>query len=225
MENIKGILAKNLVKLRKAANMTQSELAEKLNYSDKAVSKWERGESAPDIEILYMISKLFNVTIDQLITDENVNLKPIKSIKMRRRFIISLISALLVWLIATIVYVFLVWHNPDNNRSWLVFIYAIPISSIVVLVFNSIWGNRMVNCLIVSILMWTIILSIFLTVPRFSNSFLIFLIAIPVQIIILFWFVLMVLRDKEIKINELLKGRKNKKKRIINEINEEEENE
>lgn len=225
MENIKGILAKNLVKLRKAANMTQSELAEKLNYSDKAVSKWERGESAPDIEILYMISKLFNVTIDQLITDEDVNLKPIKSIKMRRRFIISLISALLVWLIATIVYVFLVWHNPDNNRSWLVFIYAIPISSIVVLVFNSIWGNKMVNCLIVSILMWTIILSIFLTVPRFSNSFLIFLIAIPVQIIILFWFVLMVLRDKEIKINELLKGRKNKKKRIINEINDEEENE
>ncbi len=225
MENIKGILAKNLVKLRKAANMTQSELAEKLNYSDKAISKWERGESAPDIEILYTISKLFNVTIDQLITDENVNLKPIKSIKMRRRFVISLISALLVWLIATIVYVFLVWHNPDNNRSWLVFIYAIPISSIVVLVFNSIWGNKMVNCLIVSILMWTIILSIFLTVPRFSNSFLIFLIAIPVQIIILFWFVLMVLREKEIKINELLKGRKNKKKRVNNEINEEEENE
>lgn len=211
MENVKGILAKNLVKLRKASNMTQSELAEKLNYSDKAISKWERGESAPDIEILYMISKIFNVTIDDLVTDENVSLKPVKSIKMRKRFIISLISALLVWLIATIVYVFLVWHNPENNKSWLVFIYAIPISSIVVLVFNSIWGSKMVNCLIVSILMWTIILSIFLTVPRFSNSFLIFLIAIPVQVIILFWFVLILLKEKEIKINELLKGRKMKK--------------
>lgn len=209
MENLKNILAKNLVKLRKASNMTQSELAEKLSYSDKAVSKWERGESLPDIEILYEISKLYNVTIDELLSEE-VKINHTKKLKTKMRFIISLISSLLVWLIATIVFVFLVWLNPDKERQWLVFIYAIPVSSIVVLVFNSIWGNKMLNCLIVSVLMWTIILSIFLTVPKFDNSYLIFFIAIPVQIIILCWFGLLVLKEKEIKLNELLKIKKKK---------------
>lgn len=209
MENLKNILAQNLVKLRKASNMTQSELAEKLSYSDKAVSKWERGESLPDIEILYEISKLYNVTIDELLSEE-VKINHTKKLKTKMRFIISLISSLLVWLIATIVFVFLVWLNPDKERQWLVFIYAIPISSIVVLVFNSIWGNKMLNCLIVSVLMWTIILSIFLTVPKFDNSYLIFFIAIPVQIIILCWFGLLVLKEKEIKLNELLKIKKKK---------------
>lgn len=209
MENLKNILAQNLVKLRKASNMTQSELAEKLSYSDKAVSKWERGESLPDIEILYEISKLYNVTIDELLSEE-VKINHTKKLKTKMRFIISLISSLLVWLIATIVFVFLVWLNPDKERQWLVFIYAIPGSSIVVLVFNSIWGNKMLNCLIVSVLMWTIILSIFLTVPKFDNSYLIFFIAIPVQIIILCWFGLLVLKEKEIKLNELLKIKKKK---------------
>lgn len=209
MENLKNILAKNLVKLRKASNITQSELAEKLSYSDKAVSKWERGESLPDIEILYEISKLYNVTIDELLSEE-VKINHTKKLKTKMRFIISLISSLLVWLIATIVFVFLVWLNPDKERQWLVFIYAIPVSSIVVLVFNSIWGNKMLNCLIVSVLMWTIILSIFLTVPKFDNSYLIFFIAIPVQIIILCWFGLLVLKEKEIKLNELLKIKKKK---------------
>ena len=130
MENLKNILAQNLVKLRKASNMTQSELAEKLSYSDKAVSKWERGESLPDIEILYEISKLYNVTIDELLSEE-VKINHTKKLKTKMRFIISLISSLLVWLIATIVFVFLVWLNPDKERQWLVFIYAIPVSSIV----------------------------------------------------------------------------------------------
>lgn len=58
--------------------------------------------------------------------------------------------------------------------------------------------------------MWTIILSIFLTVPKFDNSYLIFFIAIPVQIIILCWFGLLVLKEKEIKLNELLKIKKKK---------------
>lgn len=147
--------------------------------------------------------------IDELLSEE-VKINHTKKLKTKMRFIISLISSLLVWLIATIVFVFLVWLNPDKERQWLVFIYAIPVSSIVVLVFNSIWGNKMLNCLIVSVLMWTIILSIFLTVPKFDNSYLIFFIAIPVQIIILCWFGLLVLKEKEIKLNELLKIKKKK---------------
>ena len=48
MEDIKND-AKNITELRILNNMTQMELAEKLNYSDKTISKWERAESSPDI--------------------------------------------------------------------------------------------------------------------------------------------------------------------------------
>ena len=61
MQDIKPIIAKNITILRQNAKMTQSELAEKLNYSDKAISKWERGESIPDITVLKALADLFGV--------------------------------------------------------------------------------------------------------------------------------------------------------------------
>lgn len=54
--------------LRKKADMTQNEVADKLNLSRQAISKYERGESFPDISVLVMIAELYNVTLDQLIS-------------------------------------------------------------------------------------------------------------------------------------------------------------
>ena len=68
MENIKQIVAKNIADLRRASGLTQMEFAEKLNYSDKAVSKWERGDSLPDVAVLKQIADLFQVTLDYLVT-------------------------------------------------------------------------------------------------------------------------------------------------------------
>ena len=59
MKDLKLVIAKNIAKLRVDSNMTQNELAQKLNYSDKAVSKWERGESLPDISVLVQIAEIF----------------------------------------------------------------------------------------------------------------------------------------------------------------------
>lgn len=53
--------------LRKNADMTQNEVADKLNLSRQAVSKYERGESFPDISVLVSVADLFNITLDQLI--------------------------------------------------------------------------------------------------------------------------------------------------------------
>lgn len=58
---------KALSTLRKEADMTQNEVADKLNLSRQAVSKYERGESFPDISVLVMIAELFHLTLDQLI--------------------------------------------------------------------------------------------------------------------------------------------------------------
>ena len=69
MNDLKQIFAKNLVELRAREGMTQLDLGEKLNYSDKTVSKWERGESIPDASVLKEISELFHISLDDLLSD------------------------------------------------------------------------------------------------------------------------------------------------------------
>lgn len=64
MENVKEIIARNLTELRKSHKMTQSALAEKLNYSDKAISRWEHAETLPDIETLCRICDIYGVKFE-----------------------------------------------------------------------------------------------------------------------------------------------------------------
>ena len=67
MENLEQIVAQNLIELRKAKGWTQAELAEKINYSDKSVSKWERGETLPDTAILPDLAEVLETTVDNLL--------------------------------------------------------------------------------------------------------------------------------------------------------------
>ena len=71
MDELKLIFASNLIRLRTAAGMTQAELGEQLNYSDKSISKWERGESIPDVAMLKAVADLFSVPVDYLLEREH----------------------------------------------------------------------------------------------------------------------------------------------------------
>lgn len=191
MNDIKAIVAHNIAELRKAANMTQLELAEKLNYSDKAVSKWEHGDSIPDVTVLLEIADLFGVTLDFLVrtahTPDEIKKQFVKQRKYSRR-VIMLLSILCVWFLAvfSFILVSLIW--PNAQHMWLSFIYAIPVSAIVWLVLNSVWFNRKVNYFIISLLMWTSILSLHLSLLLAGhNTSIIYIIGIPSQIIILVW--------------------------------------
>ncbi|MBE6587028.1 MAG: helix-turn-helix transcriptional regulator [Ruminococcaceae bacterium] len=188
LTELKKIVAKNIADLRHEAGMTQLELAEKLNYSDKAVSKWESGASIPDVGVLLEISRLFGVTVDYLLSeDHRIPVKAImkETVKGRKHLIITLLSVALVWLIATVVFVVLnlvgAW-----GATWLLFIYAIPVSAVVLIVFNSIWGKRRQNYLYISILMWSVLSAVYLSLIAY-NFWLLFTIGIPGQIIICLW--------------------------------------
>lgn len=160
MEDIKPIIAKNITALRQGAKMTQIELAERLNYSDKSVSKWERAESLPDITILKAIADMFEVPLDYLVR-ENPELPPIQeepelsSGKKRNHKVITALSILLVWFVAAVVFVILDMVELDTKLHFLAFAYALPVSMIVWLVLNSVWFSRRYNYLIISLLMWT----------------------------------------------------------------------
>jgi transcriptional regulator with XRE-family HTH domain len=193
VKDLKPIIAKNITSLRQAAQMTQSELAERLNYSDKAVSKWERGESVPDITVLKEIADLFGVTVDALICEHDGAFAGVLPQQTEKKYhhsrpVITTLSILLVWFVALLVYVVLDAVPPLMSLQWLVFVYAIPVSMIVWLVLNAIWFDSKWNYLIVSGLMWSGLLSIVLTFGAFGiNLWKLLLLGIVGQAGIVLW--------------------------------------
>ena len=199
MDDLKSAFAKNVSDLRNINGMTQLELAEKLNYSDKAVSKWERGESIPDISVVMQIADIFGVSVDYLLSTEHTeddenNIRKMREaaadaprVKKNHAVIIGM-SVLLVWLIATTVFVVLnLTLAPGTKMHYIAFAWAVPISLIVWLVLNSVWFNPRLNFIIVSLLMWSLLACIHLTLLKYFNLWMIFLIGIPGQVIILLW--------------------------------------
>lgn len=194
MKDIKPIIAKNIAALRQAAGMTQLEFSEKLNYSDKAVSKWERGESVPDVSVLLQIAELFGVTLNYLTEEVHEcptpaeNAPPKNPNRKRNHGFITGIGILLVWLVATFCFVVLDISIGGVRYHWLAFVCAVPASMVVWLVFNSLWFNRHRNYLIISLLMWSAIATLYLICLPFGyNLWLIFLVGVPAQAVILFW--------------------------------------
>jgi transcriptional regulator with XRE-family HTH domain len=192
VEDIKPIIAKNITALRQNAKLTQIELAERLNYSDKAVSKWERAESIPDITVLKTIADMFDVPLDYLVR-ENSEL-PVQEIqeepaphKRRNRKVVTALSILLVWFVATTVFVILD-ASVNSQLNFLCFAYAVPVSMIVWLVMNSIWFNTRKNYLIISLLMWTVLGSVGLTLALVHiNIWKLAILGLLGQVIIITW--------------------------------------
>lgn len=193
MEELKMIIAGNIGQLRRDAGMTQLELAEYLNYSDKAVSKWERGESIPDIVTLKAVADRFSVSVDYLLrADHPVETEVKRQYTKRQRLnhaLITLISCVLVWLIAIFVHAVVRAANPGEGKLWMAYMYAVPVTLVVLLVLNSIWGNRRNNFVIVSALIWTALASAYISVLVFVplNMWLLFVLGVPAQIIVGLW--------------------------------------
>lgn len=186
MENLEKIVADNLVTLRKKAGLKQSEVANRLKYSDKTISKWETGEVMPSVANLYALCDLYGVTLDQIVkplqSDATVNLQ--KDYSKRNKLVISLLAISLVWILATVIFVYdsiLFLHS-----NWILFIWAVPVSFILALVFNSIWGKTKFNYLIISFLIWTLITAFYLQFLQY-NIFPLYFIGIPAQISVILW--------------------------------------
>ncbi len=206
MSELKSTIAKNIQELRLQKGLTQLELAQMLHYSDKAVSKWERGESVPEISTLVAIADLFNVPLDYLVCEEHVVEepdsfshpepeeevpKPCKKLderQLKNRSIITLMGILLVWFIALLVYVIIDMICKDAVAHLLAFAYAAPVSMLVWLILNSIWFNRRRNYLIISLMMWSLIAAIYFTFLVCKiNIWQIYLLGLPGQLVIILW--------------------------------------
>ena len=203
-ENVKYRIGSNIAAYRKRDGLTQATLAEKLNYSDKAVSKWERGESIPDVVTLMQMADLFGITVDELICDPNalpensdsklekamtqVSEKALK--RKANKNVIQALSSTLVWFVALFAFVILSSFDFLEQYSCLLFFVAIPANAIVLLSLRSAWHDFRWNQILITIIVWGSLLSIYmvlLTVYNY-NFWKIFLLGIPGQIAIFLWF-------------------------------------
>ena len=191
------------MRYRKAAGLTQAELATKINYSDKSVSKWESGNGIPDVYTLMQLAKLYGVTVDAFLGDD----EPIVQSKPRNLYwLIMLLSSGIIWLVATCLFVALRLGAPQT-QAWLAFIYAIVANAILIIVLSGVWGYRWLNFLAVSALVWSALTTLYLTLrfvfesigTDFGGLWLVFLIGIPLQCLTILWFFFRFLftRDKE----------------------------
>ena len=208
-EELKNRLGKNIAAYRKQENWTQADLAERLNYSDKAVSKWERGESVPDVMTLVQLADLFGIQTDELLSDpdalpeetgkvEQAMSRVVEKTLKRKadKGIILMLSALLVWFVALLVYVVL--SSLGFEVSAFAFVYAIPVTGIVLLSLRSAWRDFRWNRALISVIMWGGILSVYTTFLVFVNVSLwrLFLLGIPGQLAIFLWFRMFRKREK-----------------------------
>lgn len=182
-EKIKKNFANNLSHYRKQLGLTQTELAEKLNYSDKSISKWERGDGLPDLMVTAQIAEIFGLTLNDMIAE-----KPRRRLMTtRNKIIITLLSIGVAWLVATVFFFLFEIIFPTVNTWWLFYIYAIPVSAIVGIVFSCVWWKKIHIFAAISTLIWSISLCIMLTVNVHKIS-LIFIVAAVVQILTILWF-------------------------------------
>ena len=184
MDERKATIASNLIRLRLAAGMTQAELGEKLNYSDKSISKWERGDVTTDVFVLMQIADIFGVDVDYLLKPHNeiepaIYNKPVQQATYTTNMI-TLVTILGIWTVALFVFVIL-WIC--GMVQWLVFVYAVPVSLVTLLVLNSVWNGGRRNRYIISALVVSIIATVYLTFLR-RNLWQLWLLAIPALLLV-----------------------------------------
>lgn len=197
MENLDTInrrIAQNLIRYRKAANLTQAELAQKINYSDKSVSKWESGNGVPDIYIFLKLADLYGVTVNDLV-GENTSGKPEKRGSVWRNVLIMLLSSGIVWLVATVAFVLFNLVFP-GGPWWAAFLYAVPANAVVITVLAAVWKYKLTNFWAVTVLIWSVLACAYVTAQLViartgsgddSRLWLLFLVGVPLQALEVLW--------------------------------------
>ncbi len=195
MKTLEEIVARNLAELRKARGLTQLEVAERFNYTDKSVSKWEHGEALPDLKTLQSFADFYGVTLDYLTHDqsdsslyEKGHLSP-EDIK-RNKIILVVLAVLLVYSIATVICVSTYVMDNVFWHGWLAFVWAFPVSCIVLSLFNRKWGKKEWGVTLILVFIWSLLFAVYaelaIDIPDSGfNLWFVLLVGIPATIAVL----------------------------------------
>lgn len=185
LSELKLISASNIIKLRTEAGLTQAELGEKLNYSDKTISKWERGEAIPDAYVLTQMAEIFDVTVDYLLSSHDAWESPEQQESRQEETgysvnMIIAISVLGVWTMALTIFV-LLWLF--DIILWETFIVALPVSILTYMVLICVFRRRRHLQFVIAAFVLSLFILLYFTLPM-QKPWQLFLIAIPAEIIV-----------------------------------------
>lgn len=186
---MKKIVGENLTELRKSKKMTQFELADQFNYSDKAVSKWENGDTLPDFETLNNLALFYGVTLDYLthpVEENKIKVVTDSKLQFNNHVAITALMISIWWIIATIVFVYSLIIN--GSGYWISFIWALIPSALVLSYFNRKWFtyDRTITIVAWSILNWSIISGFFFHFLEYA-MWPMFLVGVPIEVSIFLW--------------------------------------
>lgn len=193
-------LGKNLSALRKAKGLTQQELAQQINYSDKSLSKWELGYALPSVDVLLDIANFYGVSLDYLTQEhlpedvkEQVQETDKKDANASNKAVILAMSLTFVVLVAMSVFFSYYFFNTDNefNKSlWSVYLWMIPVMIFIsALEVHWLYHNRLAFWILTSAFVWTLLLSFcfhfqFFMTPS-ENVWFILVVGAPIQVILI----------------------------------------
>ena len=185
LSELKLISASNIIKLRTEAGLTQAELGEKLNYSDKTISKWERGEAIPDAYVLTQMAEIFGVTVDYLLSSPDAWESPEQQESRQEEAgysvnLIIAISVLGVWTMALTIFV-LLWLF--DIILWETFAVALPVSILTYMVLICVFRRRRHLQFVIAAFVLSLFILLYFALPM-QKPWQLFLIAIPAEIIV-----------------------------------------
>ncbi len=197
MKDIREVVRTNLIKIRQQNNLTQVELSNKINYSDNAISRWEKGDVLPSLEILQTLALFYGVELSYFIEEHpDEQTKLLNSKKRVLYWGILSCAILVVWTICTLS--FLLIYNNSGNYYYMVFVWGVPASAFTVRSLVKYYFKDRLSLLTNSIFVWTT-----LTAAYFQwlslNLWQIFLIGMPIQIMLILLTVLKRLKIANIK--------------------------
>ena len=173
------ILAENITYYRKKLNLTQLELAEKLNYSDKSVSKWERAEGIPDVFVLKELSVFFGVSIDTLLSKRK---KPFSL--FRNKYLLAYFYAFIFIVIGITTFGVLNLLHVDYD-NWKIIIYSLVFSSLTLLIFYLVWQKLIEIYIYLTLFVWLLSLSTTLIMMQPDNHW-VYIITSPIYALLVF---------------------------------------
>ena len=186
LEELKLVTAGNLINLRTGAGMTQAELGAKLNYSDKSISKWERGEAIPDAFVLTQMAELFGVSVDYILSSHDAWEPTVAPEDPRQDVVystsvITAIAVLGVWTLALTAFVTL-WLAVDQLR-WQIFVAAFPVSVLTWMVLMCVFKRTRHLKYMVALFVLSIFVCVYLLLLN-RNPWQIFMIAVLAEVIV-----------------------------------------
>lgn len=190
MEELKKVIGENLAELRKERKLTQLELAEHLNYSDKTISKWEKGDILPDIETLYRLCEFYGVTLDYLTHEGNKEdkaeyVKQDNAKRVKNSIISTCMMVAIIWMIFVIIYVFVMLR--EKHSYWIFFVWPVPVTSLAIVLCNKLYfQKRLVYFIAYSLFVWSLIAAFYLQFIEI-NAWPLFLVGVPAEVILILW--------------------------------------